>query len=121
VSPDKSILAFPSGLVLAIIIFFTAVTNIRDIKDAEGDRADGIKTLPVILGLERSKRVIAGTICFFFLLTPWYFEMPFLWAPAIAAGILSWYFITRKDYKEWQGFFVYMAYLIFIILVMIFT
>ncbi len=115
VSTDKSILAFPSTLVLAIIIFFTAVTNIRDLKDIEGDRADGIKTLPVLLGLERSKKIIAGTICFFFLLTPWYFEMPSLYIPSVIASILMWYFTNKKDYVEIKGFAVYMLYLILII------
>ncbi|MFZ2149989.1 MAG: UbiA family prenyltransferase [Minisyncoccia bacterium] len=121
ISPDKSIVTFPLGLIVAIVIFFTAVTNIRDIKDFEGDKVDGIKTLPVLLGLGRAQKLIAGTICFFFLLIPWYFEMSFLWMPSIVASLLSWYFITQKNYKEWKGFFVYMAYLIFIIGVMIIT
>ncbi len=115
VSTDTSILAFPSNLVLAIIIFFTAVTNIRDIKDLDGDRIDGIKTLPVLLGLEISKKVIAGTICFFFLLTPWYFETPSLYIPSIVASVLMWHFTNKKDYVEIKGFAVYMIYLILII------
>src|SRR3989344_5750523 len=114
-NPDKNILAFPPGLGLAIIIFFSAVTNIRDIKDVEGDRADGIKTLPVLLGTKKAKMLIAATICFFFLLIPWYFHVSFLLIPSIIASLLSWYFITEKNYKEWKGFAVYMLYLILII------
>src|ERR1035437_2231035 len=91
---DKTIIAFPPGLVLSLIIFFTAVTNIRDIKDYEGDRADGIKTLPVLLGLNKSKKLIAGTICFFFLLIPWYFNAQFLFIPSIIAAVFSWCFNT---------------------------
>ncbi len=120
VNNDKSILAFPPALVLAIIIFFTAVTNIRDIKDFEGDKADNIKTLPVLLGLNKSKKLIAGIICFFFLLIPWYFNAPILFIPSIVAVIFSWYFITAKNYVEWKGFMVYMAYLVLIIGVFIF-
>ncbi|MEI8174619.1 MAG: UbiA family prenyltransferase [bacterium] len=115
INNDKTIIAFPPILVLAIIIFFTAVSNIRDIKDIEGDRADGIKTIPVLLGAEKSKKIIAGIICFFFLLIPWYFNISSIIFPSIMATILSWYFITEKDYKEWKGFMVYMVYLIFII------
>ena len=115
VNLDKTIIAFPPGLVLSLIIFFTAVTNIRDIKDYEGDRADGIKTLPVLLGLNKSKKLIAGTICFFFLLIPWYFNAQFLFIPSIIAAVFSWYFITEKNYKEWKAFMVYMAYLVLII------
>jgi 4-hydroxybenzoate polyprenyltransferase len=112
---DKSILAFPFSLVLGIIIFHTIVANIRDIKDFEGDRVEGIKTLPVLLGLNKSKKMIAGSICFFYLLIPWYFHISFLIIPAIVAVILSWYFITKKDYKEWKGFAVYMIYLLLLI------
>jgi len=115
VSPDKHIIAFSPGLALAIIIFFTAVTNIRDLKDVEGDRADGIKTLSILLGVERAKKLIAGTIGLFYLLIPWYFNIPWLIAPAVLSTILSWYFITKKNYKELPGFVVYMLYLILII------
>jgi 4-hydroxybenzoate polyprenyltransferase len=115
VSPNKNILAFPFSLVLAIVVFFATVSNIRDIKDVEGDRVGGIKTLPVLLGIKKSKKLIAGIICFFFLLIPWYFHLPSLFIPSIVATILSWYFITKEDYKEWPGFVVYMLYLIFLI------
>ena len=120
VNKDKAIITFPPVLVLAIIIFFTTVSNIRDIKDTEGDRADGIKTLPVLLGLKKSKKIIAGIICFFYLLMPWYFHISWLVIPSIVAVILSWYFITQENYKEWKGFAVYMIYLILIIGAIIF-
>jgi 4-hydroxybenzoate polyprenyltransferase len=105
--------------VLALIVFFTAVTNIRDIKDVDGDRSDGIKTLPVILGLENSKKLIAGVICIFFLLIPGYFQISYLYMPAIFASILLWYFTNKKNYIEWKGFVVYMLYLILIIVALI--
>ena len=119
VSPEKIGTAFPFSLVIAIVIFFTTVSNIRDLKDVEGDKADGIKTLPVLLGLKKSQKLIAGTICFFFLFLPYYFHINFLVIPSIIASLLSWYFITEKNYKEWKGFAVYMIYLIIIISVFI--
>ncbi|MFZ1020084.1 MAG: UbiA family prenyltransferase [Minisyncoccia bacterium] len=115
VNQDPSVLAFSPSLVLAIIIFFTAVANIRDIKDVEGDRADGIKTLPTILGIKKAKKIIAGIICFFFLLIPWYFNFSYLYIPAIVASIFSWHFINQENYKEWKAFVVYMIYLLLII------
>lgn len=117
---NKNILSFPPSLVLGFIVFFTAVTNVRDIKDIDGDRADGIKTLPVLLGAKKSKRLIAGVICFFFLLAPWYFHISILIFPSIIAAILSWYFITQENYVEIKGFIVYMLYLILIIGVFLF-
>ena len=118
-SPDKHITAIPFGMVLAIFIFFATVSNIRDIKDVEGDRAQGIRTLPVLIGTRRAKALIAGMICFFFLALPWYLHLPQLLIPSFVATILSWYFITAKQYVEWKGFVVYMGYLVLVIMALI--
>lgn len=116
VSNEKNILSFPPALVLSLIIFFTAVTNIRDIKDVDGDKADGIKTLPVLLGLKNSKKLIAGVIGLFFLVIPWYFKAPNLYIPGVVAAITLWYFTNKKNYIEWKGFVAYMLYLILLII-----
>ena len=120
VNSDKAITAFPFNLVIAIIIFFSMVSNIRDIKDIEGDRTDGIKTIPVLLGARKAKKLIAGSIVLFFLLIPLYFHLSFLVIPSIIVSFLSWYFINEENYKEWKAFVVYMIYLIFIIGAIIF-
>jgi 4-hydroxybenzoate polyprenyltransferase len=120
VNPGKSILAFPFELVVAIVIFHTATSSYRDIKDFEGDRAAGIKTLPVLLGLERSKKLIAGIICFFFLLIPWYFHIPSLLIPSLIVAALSWYVINEKNYRGWKSSAVHTAYLILIIIAVAF-
>jgi len=120
VNPDKAITAFPFSLFLAIIVFHTALANMKDIKDFEGDNAAGIKTIPTLLGLEKSKKIIAGIICFFFLLTPWYFHIPFLIIPSIATSLLSLYFITEKNYKSWKVPMVCAIYLILVIGVIFF-
>jgi chlorophyll synthase len=115
ISPNKAIPAFPFGLVVAIIVFHTAISNMRDIKDFEGDRAVGIKTIPTLLGLKKSKKLISGIFCFFFLLVPWYFHISFLIIPSIVASLLSLYFINEKNYKDWKVSIVYIIYLLFII------
>lgn len=119
INSDKSIISFPLGLALIIIILFTVVSNVRDIKDVEGDSASGIKTLPVLLGLQRAKRLIAGVICFSIILTGWYFNIWFLLV-SIVASFLCWRFITEENYKEWKFFAVYLTYFILLIAVMIF-
>ena len=115
VSTEKSLLTFPPSLVLAIIVIFTAAANVKDIKDMEGDRAAGIKTLPVILGLKKSKMLIAGVMCFFILYTPLYFDFSSLTIPSIATSALLWYFINKEKYIEWKVFAIYMLYLILLI------
>lgn len=115
INSNKIITAFPFSLILAIIVFHLAFTNFRDLKDFEGDQAAGIKTIPVLLGLKKSKKLIAGFVCSFFLIIPWYFHISFLVAPSIVASLLYWYFINEENYKEWKAFSIFMIYLILII------
>jgi 4-hydroxybenzoate polyprenyltransferase len=96
------------GVLIFILLAFTATINFIDLKDYEGDKGAGIKTLPVILGLEKSKMVIG----FFFLLayfaTPIIFSNNMLFIPAIAAGSLQYYFINRREYDERPVFVLYL-------------
>ena len=114
-SAEKNIIAFPFSLAVAIVFFYTIISNVRDIKDERGDRENGIKTLPVLLGIEKAKKVIAGSGSVLLLAIPWYFHNKLLIVPSIVASILSSYFILRKDYKEWKVFVVYLTYFVFII------
>lgn len=41
-----------------LIVAFVLTTPFKDIKDYEGDSVDGIRTIPVIFGMERGKRII---------------------------------------------------------------
>jgi 4-hydroxybenzoate polyprenyltransferase len=115
-SPDESIIAFPTTLTLGILVFFTlGLVNFKDIKDIAGDKAAGIQTLPVLLGEKKSKQIIAGILCLFFLAIPFYFRISVLLIPSIITSILTWRFITAKIYEEWKFFLVYNMYLLLII------
>lgn len=119
-NPEKNITSFPLSLILGIIILFTITTNIRDIKDIEGDRASNIKTLPTLLGEKKAKILLAILIDIFTLAIPWYFNIPILIFPAVITAILLWYFITSNNYKEWRFFAVYLTYFSLIITSLIF-
>ncbi len=55
-----SVLDFPFEIALAMLVFYTLATPFKDIKDYEGDKIDGIVTIPGIFGLERGKKIIGG-------------------------------------------------------------
>lgn len=105
----KQIPLFPPELAAFVLVLFTACINFIDIKDHVGDKAEGIRTLPVLLGLERSKLLIG----FFFLagyaVTPYFLKLPDLYLPSIVSGLVIFYLITRKEYREWPVFSVYLA------------
>jgi len=60
-----SIINFPWEITIVFLIGATAVANFIDIKDYEGDKKVGVKTLPVILGIRKAKFLIS----LFFILT----------------------------------------------------
>lgn len=49
------ILDFPLSVTVMFLVFLTLAFNFIDIKDYEGDKKAGIKTLPVLLGLKKAK------------------------------------------------------------------
>lgn len=115
---DKSISSFPLELILIIIALFTVISNIRDIKDIDGDRIGKINTIPVLIGLNKSKKVIAFTTCIPLFFSPIYFNSKLLIIPAMITTLLSWKFITAKDYKEWKVFSLYIIYFTLIIILL---
>lgn len=48
-----SVLDFPFEIAFAMLVFYTLTTPFKDIKDYEGDKIDGIFTIPVLFGLEK--------------------------------------------------------------------
>jgi 4-hydroxybenzoate polyprenyltransferase len=104
-----------NSLFFLVLIILTGLINFIDIKDYEGDKQAGIKTLPVLLGLKRSKFIIS----IFFALT--YLLICFLAKEIITliffliAGGLMVYFINRVNYKEKYVFGIILASLFYII------
>lgn len=96
--------SFPLIIVPIFLIGVTALANFIDIKDYEGDKRAGIKTLPTILGLKKSKLVIS--IFFVILYASFYPALKFANLPLswmwffILLGGLQFFFINIKNYKD---------------------
>lgn len=90
----------PFVILIFFLVFLTAVISFIDIKDYRGDRKAGIKTLPVVLGLKRSKIVIGLSFLAAYLalclLTRDVYLAPFL----VALGLAQFYLVNRKNYSE---------------------
>lgn len=99
----------PVRVLIGIFIFYSCVENIKNLKDVEGDRSEGILTIPVIFGDTKGKfitwfLVLIGTFVIpFMIFTD---NNIFLLAPVLGAA--SYYFIVRKDYKEKPLFLFYL-------------
>lgn len=109
-SPLKYVSAFPSKLALAVVVIFFLGSHIRDMKDVEGDKKAGIKTVPVIFGDIWGARVVGVFTGLAFLLVPVFSGIYILFATAIPGALVSYYFVNRKPYKEK---FIFRTYFIF--------
>jgi 4-hydroxybenzoate polyprenyltransferase len=116
---ERSLSGFPLNVVIWIIVFFTLAINFIDIKDYEGDKKEGIKTLPVAIGLKNSKRLIGVFFIIAYLSVYLIIREIYLVFLFLIMGILQYYLINKKDYDERYVFIVYLASVILFILVQI--
>ncbi len=110
VSPNKTLSSFPILLVAGIVVMFTLAVNVRDIKDIEGDRAEGVNTLPVLFK-EHGVRIVGLLLGVSFLLSPIFLSFPLLYIIATPTAAIAYYLVIRKPYKELYIFILYFVFL----------
>ena len=105
---NGSLMRFPQVLYPVILIGFTLAANFIDIKDYEGDKKVGLKTLPTIFGLKKSKLIIGSFFVIAYLLM--YFLLDEIAAlPAlIVLGALQFCLVNRENYDERPIFVVHL-------------
>ena len=99
VSVQKQILAFPLLLSVGVIIMVTLAINVKDMKDIEGDKAEGILTLPILFG-ENGPRVVGLCFALSLLLAPIFLAFYALYIIAIPCAIIGYRLIVKKPYRE---------------------
>ncbi len=110
VSVHKEIQAFPPFLALGILIIVTLAINFKDMKDIEGDKAEGIITLAVLFG-KKAPIVIGLCMALSILLVPIFLSFYFLFVFAIPAALTGYWLIVRKPYEEKWIFVLRFAFL----------
>ncbi len=108
---------FPGSLIIYILVFFTLAINFIDIKDYYGDKAVGIKTLPVIFGLEISKLIIGMFVFIAYAVSPLFINMSF-WLVLLLYifGIIQFVLINKKEYSESPVFVIILISLLTVII-----
>lgn len=112
VSPMKNVSAFPPKLFVSVVIVITFLSHARDMKDIEGDKAVGIKTLPVLLGDFWGPKVVGVLTGISFALIPLFSGLNFLYLSAVPAALASYYFVNRKPYSERPLFWTYFLFVL---------
>jgi 4-hydroxybenzoate polyprenyltransferase len=102
----QDILQFPKTLIWYFMIFVTLAANLIDLKDHQGDMQAGVKTLPVIFGLQKAK-LLNGLFMLsaYFVLGLVLLDKRILVAGGVI-GLLQFFLIVRKEFAERQVLFV---------------
>ncbi|HAI73951.1 MAG TPA: hypothetical protein DCS28_03815 [Candidatus Moranbacteria bacterium] len=96
VSGDQNIQGLPWRVILLLLFCYTVSLPLKDFKDIEGDKADGIKTIPVFFGEEKGRLIVASGIFISFILSVFALNEFRLFWPAILSGSLSFIILTNK-------------------------
>lgn len=87
---------FPHQVFWLLIIAFTISLPIKDLKDIEGDRADEVWTIPVLLGETWARFAIGLGIFLSYALSVIWLNARVLFLPAMILGALSFWILQTK-------------------------
>jgi 4-hydroxybenzoate polyprenyltransferase len=77
----------------------TLAINFKDIKDIEGDKENGIMTIPTLFP-KSGIRIVAALFSLSILLVPFFLTFYLLYLIAIPSSIIGYRIITKKPYVE---------------------
>jgi len=116
VSADQHITSFPLKAIAIIVFVFSFFSNMKDIKDYAGDKNEKMQTMPVVFGLENSKRIIAFLYSVVFIFIPILLNIKSMLLFSIIYSIFTFYLFTKKQYQEKYIFLVLFFYAIILFL-----
>lgn len=95
-SDGQNITKLPHQVFWLLIIAFMISLPIKDLKDIEGDRADGVWTIPVLLGETWARFAIGFGIFVSYALSVIWLNAKILFIPAMLLGALSFWTLQIK-------------------------
>ncbi len=99
---------FPGILIFYFLVIFTFPINFIDLKDYEGDKANNIMTIPVLIGLNRAKFFIGLSFFINYIATYFILKNTYILILLGLTGALQFYLINREHYKEKYVFQTYL-------------
>lgn len=95
IAPD-TLEALPKPLIFFLLLSYTLILPIKDFKDIEGDRADGVHTIPVILGETWAKLCIGGAAFLLFIGSIFILHIPSLLLPSFLFGSIFFWILQKS-------------------------
>lgn len=101
VSPAEDTLDFPKRIFWLILIALTLSLPIKDLKDIQGDKQDGVYTVPVIFGEYWGKVIIgSGIFLSYFLSVILLNEYSLIYWAIILGGASFWIVVSSQENKK---------------------
>ncbi|MCC6703203.1 MAG: UbiA family prenyltransferase [Fluviicola sp.] len=91
---------FPQFWLYFLLVPISLMANFVDLKDYEGDKAAGIKTLPVLIGKTRFLWVLSVFAVEMYLSVGWYFDSLFIRVVIGFTALLHLFLLHKKPYLE---------------------
>lgn len=106
---------FPSRMTILVLVTLSLTFGTKDIRDIEGDREKGIRTLFNILGEEKGRKVNAILILIGYLLAPFILNRLSLYWLALPCGVTTSLIALRKRPREDFIFVIYILFGLYIL------
>ena len=114
-------LEFPLSWLLFILGPLSLAANFIDLKDIEGDRATGIKTIPVLIGAQNARHLMAFAALACYLIGGYLLDLWWAWPLNIGAAIAHVFFLYRKPFLEKMVFLILVSALFGLDVFLLFT
>ncbi len=110
---------YPSMQWLVFIVFALS-SNVKDLKDIEGDRHCKVYSLPVIFGELKARKIIATLVLSSYLITSLFlypmFRSSIIAVLALLFGLINYFYIKTKNAREKVIFYIYFVYAFIVLL-----
>lgn len=107
----EKLTVFPQKYILGILAIVFLGENVKNLKDTEGDKREGIKTLPVVLGEKTGKLIIGIFVFLATLLVPFiFFANIYAFFTAAFFGLILFFLVNRKNFEEKYIFITYFVF-----------
>ncbi len=103
----------PANATLAVLLTFSLAASIKDLKDYESDKKEGIKTLPVLLGKKNGLKATAALTSVSFLIPPVLLNFKNITILAAFTGIANYLLLnkTKTEKITFAAYFLFAAIL----------
>jgi 4-hydroxybenzoate polyprenyltransferase len=100
ISPDETINSLPSSIIIWFMAASIVFISVKDFKDIAGDKADGVYTIPILLGAEKAKLLIGSLIFLLYIISPVILNARILFGPALLCSVFTFWSIQKSVDSE---------------------